>query len=61
MTASNIEVRELLIYPIKSCGGVKVNEAQTTRCGLSLPSNPLLSDRSLFPLQIELNWKIFFI
>jgi uncharacterized protein YcbX len=45
MTTSNIEVRELLIYPIKSCAAVKVNEAQTTRYGLSLPSNPLLSDR----------------
>jgi len=45
MTTSNIQVRELLIYPIKSCAGLQVNEAQTTRYGLSLPSNPLLSDR----------------
>jgi len=45
MTTSNIEVRELLIYPIKSCGGQKVNEVQTTRYGLALPSDPLLSDR----------------
>jgi len=45
MTTSNIEVRELLIYPIKSCAGIQVNEAQTTRYGLSLPSNSLLSDR----------------
>ncbi len=45
MTTSNIEVQELLIYPIKSCAGFKVNKAQTTRYGLSLPSNPLLSDR----------------
>jgi uncharacterized protein YcbX len=44
-TSSNIEVQELLIYPIKSCAGVKVDEAQTTRYGLALPSNPLLSDR----------------
>jgi len=51
MTTSNIEVRELLIYPIKSCAGLKVNEAQTTRYGLSLPSNPLLSDRRLMVIQ----------
>jgi uncharacterized protein YcbX len=43
--ASNIEVRELIIYPIKSCAGIQVNEALTTRYGLSLPSDPLLSDR----------------
>ncbi|CAF1319945.1 unnamed protein product [Rotaria sordida] len=45
MTTSNIEVQELLIYPIKSCGAIKVKEAETTRYGLSLPSKPLLSDR----------------
>jgi uncharacterized protein YcbX len=45
MTTSNIQVQELRIYPIKSCAGVQVTEAQTTRYGLSLPSNPLLSDR----------------
>ncbi|CAF3850507.1 unnamed protein product [Rotaria sp. Silwood1] len=45
MTTSEIIVQELLIYPIKSCGAIKVNEAQTTRYGLSLTSNPLLSDR----------------
>ncbi|CAF1176400.1 unnamed protein product [Adineta steineri] len=45
MTSSAIEVRELLIYPIKSCAGISVNEAQTTKYGLSLPSNSLLSDR----------------
>ncbi|CAF3289562.1 unnamed protein product [Rotaria socialis] len=45
MTTSEIIVQELLIYPIKSCGAIKVNEAQTTRYGLSLPSSPLLSDR----------------
>jgi uncharacterized protein YcbX len=43
--ASNMEVRELIIYPIKSCAGIQVNEALTTRYGLSLPSDPLLSDR----------------
>lgn len=45
MTTSNIEVREIIIYPIKSCAGIQVNEAQTTRYGLALASNPLLSDR----------------
>ncbi|UJR22436.1 hypothetical protein I4U23_025496 [Adineta vaga] len=45
MTSSTIEVRELRIYPIKSCAEFSVNEAQTTRYGLSVPSNPLLSDR----------------
>jgi uncharacterized protein YcbX len=45
MATSNIEIRELLIYPIKSCAGIQINEAQTTRYGLSLSSNPLLSDR----------------
>ena len=45
MSTSNIEVKELIIYPIKSCAGVQVNEALATRYGLSLPSNPLLSDR----------------
>ncbi|CAF1330609.1 unnamed protein product [Rotaria sp. Silwood1] len=45
MTTLDITVQELLIYPIRSCGAIKVNEAQTTRYGLSLPSSPLLSDR----------------
>ncbi|CAF2777863.1 unnamed protein product [Rotaria sp. Silwood2] len=45
MTTSDITVQELLIYPIRSCSAIKVNEALTTRYGLSLPSNPLLSDR----------------
>ena len=44
-TTSNIKVQELLIYPIKSCAGLNVDEAQTTPYGLALPSNPLLSDR----------------
>lgn len=47
MATSNIIIEELFIYPIKSCGGIKVNEAETTRYGLSLPSQPLLSDRYL--------------
>lgn len=47
MTTSNITVEEILIYPIKSCGAIKVTEAETTRYGLSLPSQPLLSDRYL--------------
>jgi len=51
MTSTNIKVEELIIYPIKSCGGIKVNEAQTTRYGLALPSNPLLSDRRLMIIQ----------
>ncbi|CAF1313989.1 unnamed protein product, partial [Didymodactylos carnosus] len=38
-------VKELFIFPIKSCGGVKVQEALTTKFGLALPSNPQLSDR----------------
>ena len=45
MSSENIVVDELVIYPIKSCAGSKIDEAQTTRYGLSLPSNPLLSDR----------------
>ena len=45
MATSNIVVQELRIYPVKSCAGIKVDEAQTTRYGLALPSNPLLSDR----------------
>jgi uncharacterized protein YcbX len=45
MATSNIVVKELLIYPIKSCAGIQVNEALTTRYGLALPSDPLLSDR----------------
>lgn len=45
MSSKTPRVHELIIYPIKSCAGVKVNEAQTTRFGLALPSNALLSDR----------------
>jgi uncharacterized protein YcbX len=45
MTTSTIHIHELLIYPIKSCAGIQVTEAQTTSYGLALPNNPLLSDR----------------
>ncbi|CAF0959444.1 unnamed protein product [Didymodactylos carnosus] len=38
-------VKELIIYPIKSCSGIRVDEAITTEYGLALPSNVLLSDR----------------
>ncbi|CAF1207146.1 unnamed protein product [Didymodactylos carnosus] len=38
-------VAELLIYPVKSCAAIKVNEAKTTKYGLSLTTNSLLSDR----------------
>ncbi|CAF1919577.1 unnamed protein product [Rotaria magnacalcarata] len=38
-------VQELLIYPIKSCGGVRVQEALVTRYGLALPSDPRIYDR----------------
>jgi uncharacterized protein YcbX len=40
-----MSVEELLIYPIKSCGGVKVEEALITKYGLALPSNPKIVDR----------------
>lgn len=40
-----ILIHELLIYPIKSCAPIRVNEAQTTRYGLASATNPILSDR----------------
>ncbi|CAF1078982.1 unnamed protein product [Rotaria magnacalcarata] len=40
-----MQVQELLIYPIKSCGGVRVQEALVTRYGLALPSDPRIYDR----------------
>ncbi|CAF2709636.1 unnamed protein product [Rotaria sp. Silwood2] len=40
-----MNVEELRIYPIKSCGGVKVQEALITRYGLALPSDPRIYDR----------------
>jgi len=42
---SGVIVTELLIYPVKSCAGIQVQEAKTTQYGLSSMSNPLLSDR----------------
>jgi uncharacterized protein YcbX len=47
-------VHELLIYPVKSCAGIKVDEALVTKYGLALPSNPEIADRytlSLFFFQ----------
>ncbi|CAF1440802.1 unnamed protein product [Rotaria sordida] len=40
-----MNVKELRIYPIKSCGGVKVQEALITRYGLALPSDSRIYDR----------------
>lgn len=40
-------VRELLIYPLKSCAGVKVQEAVVTKYGLAPPSNSHIFDRSV--------------
>jgi uncharacterized protein YcbX len=40
-----MHVQELLIYPIKSCGGVRVDAALVTRYGLALPSEPRIYDR----------------
>jgi uncharacterized protein YcbX len=40
-----MSVQELLIYPVKSCGGIKVEEALVTKYGLALPSNPEIFDR----------------
>ena len=40
-----MSVEELFIYPIKSCGGIKVEEALITKYGLALPSNPEIIDR----------------
>lgn len=40
-----MNVQELRIYPIKSCAGVKVQEALITRYGLALPSDPRIYDR----------------
>ncbi|CAF4201648.1 unnamed protein product, partial [Adineta steineri] len=35
-----MHVHELIIYPIKSCAGIKVKEALMTKYGLAVPSNP---------------------
>ncbi len=40
-----MSVKELFIYPIKSCGGVKVEEALITKYGLAVPLNPEIVDR----------------
>jgi uncharacterized protein YcbX len=40
-----MNVQELRIYPIKSCAGVRVQEALVTRYGLALPSDPQIYDR----------------
>ncbi|CAF4919501.1 unnamed protein product [Rotaria sp. Silwood1] len=40
-----MHVQELLIYPVKSCAGIKVQEALVTKYGLALPSNPRIFDR----------------
>ncbi|CAF1463814.1 unnamed protein product [Adineta steineri] len=40
-----MHVKELIIYPIKSCSGIKVQEALVTKYGLALPSNPRIFDR----------------
>lgn len=45
---SKMHVQELLIYPVKSCAGVKVQEALVTKYGLALPSDPRIFDRSSF-------------
>ncbi|CAF4022717.1 unnamed protein product [Adineta steineri] len=40
-----MSVEQLFIYPIKSCGGIKVEEALVTKYGLALPLNPDIVDR----------------
>jgi uncharacterized protein YcbX len=40
-----MNVEELRIYPIKSCAGVRVQEALVTRYGLALCSDPGIYDR----------------
>ncbi|CAF4013679.1 unnamed protein product [Adineta steineri] len=40
-----MHVHELIIYPIKSCAGIKVKEALMTKYGLAVPSNPRIFDR----------------
>ncbi|UJR10858.1 hypothetical protein I4U23_015046 [Adineta vaga] len=40
-----MHVHELVIYPVKSCAGIKVQEAFVTRYGLAFPSNPRIFDR----------------
>jgi uncharacterized protein YcbX len=52
-------VQELLIYPIKSCAGVKVQEALVTKYGLALPSNPRIFDRFYF-FNMNTNFSLIF-
>ena len=40
-----MHVHDLIIYPVKSCAGVKVQEALVTKYGLALPSDPRIFDR----------------
>ncbi|UJR11846.1 hypothetical protein I4U23_016026 [Adineta vaga] len=40
-----MHVKELIIYPIKSCRGIKIQEALVTKYGLALLSNPRIFDR----------------
>ncbi|CAF1060778.1 unnamed protein product [Adineta ricciae] len=40
-----MHVHELFIFPLKSCAGIKVQEALVTKYGLALPSNPQIYDR----------------
>ncbi len=51
-------VQELLIYPIKSCAGVKVQEALVTKYGLALPSNHRILDRFYFYIEYQLFFNI---
>ncbi|CAF1253716.1 unnamed protein product [Adineta ricciae] len=40
-----MNIKELIIYPVKSCAGIKVQEALVTKYGLAYPSNPQVFDR----------------
>ena len=40
-----MRVQELIIYPVKSCAGIKVQEALVTKYGLALASDPRIFDR----------------
>jgi uncharacterized protein YcbX len=48
-----MHVQELLIYPIKSCARITVQEALVTKYGLALPSNPRIFDRYKFLIEIH--------
>jgi uncharacterized protein YcbX len=45
LVTRKMRVQELIIYPVKSCAGIKVQEALATKYGLALPSNPRIFDR----------------